>query len=136
LKNYKFFIFSLIVGIGALALVVPQILNVLARIGQTPSAIFWLGLTLVVTVLPVRGMVGVGALNISPLPLMTMLLLYGPETAVVAGWLTGLTATFSSPTGKPIADLERALINSAKHVFCIVAAGYILARGAGAPYFY
>ena len=50
----------------------------------------------------------------------------GQKLAALAGWLTGLTATFSSPTGKPIVDLERALINSAKHVFCIIAAGYIL----------
>jgi HD-GYP domain-containing protein (c-di-GMP phosphodiesterase class II) len=131
LRNYKFFIFGLVVGIGAAVIIVPEIPNVFARIYQTPSAIFWIGLTLAVTVLPVRGMAGVGALNISPLPLMTMLLLYGPEMAALAGWITGLTATFSSPTRKPIVDLERALINSAKHVFCIVVAGYILWGGLG-----
>ena len=135
MNNYRFSIFGLIVGIGAILLVAPQIPQVARSIAEAPSALFWLGLTLAVTVLPVRGMAGVGALNISPLPLMTILLLYGPGTAALAGWIAGLVATFSNPTRKPIVDLERALINSAKHVFCIVAASYILwgdfSRGGG-----
>jgi HD-GYP domain-containing protein (c-di-GMP phosphodiesterase class II) len=124
--NTKFLIFALILGVGTAALVVPQIGNAVAHFGETPSALFWLGLAVVVTVLPVRGMAGVGALNISPLPLFTLLLLHGGAAGVVAAWLTGLAATLSSRTGNAKTDAIRALLNSSKHALCILAAAYIL----------
>lgn len=91
-----------------------------------PSAILWLALAVVVTILPVRGMAGVVALNISPLPLLTMLLLHGTGPTIIAAWMTGVASTLASRTGKLGVDVERALFNSGKRALCVLAAGYIL----------
>jgi len=126
MANNKFLLFALVLGIGTAFVVVPQIGGALNQFEEAPSALFWLGLAVVVTVLPVRGMAGVGALNISPLPLLTLLLLYGGAVGVVAAWLTGFAATFSARTGRLKTDAVRALLNSAKHALCLLAAAYIL----------
>jgi HD-GYP domain-containing protein (c-di-GMP phosphodiesterase class II) len=55
-----------------------------------------------------------------------MVLLHGTGVAIVASWLTGVVATFSSRTGKTRVDILRALVNSAKHALCVLVAGWIL----------
>jgi HD-GYP domain-containing protein (c-di-GMP phosphodiesterase class II) len=126
LRSTRFLLFGLVLGLGAVVVVGPHLWPSLSFFAATPSAIFWLVLTLAVTVLPVRGMAGVGSLNISPLPLMTMLLLYGTQPALLAAWLSGFTATLSSRSESISVDIHRALLNSGKHALCILAAGYVL----------
>jgi len=125
-RKRKFLIFALLLGIGAAAIVIPRAPSALGEIGRSPSAILWLGLAILATILPVRGMAGVGSLNISPLPLLTILVLYGSDVAMLSGWLVGFAATLSSLTGKVLVDIQRALLNSAKHALCLLAAGTIL----------
>ncbi len=98
----------------------------ISQFTRSPSAIFWLGMAILVTILPVRGMPGVGALNVSPLPLLAMLLLHGTSAALLTGWLSGFAATLSSRTKKLDVDFQRALLNSGKHGLCILSAGYVL----------
>jgi HD-GYP domain-containing protein (c-di-GMP phosphodiesterase class II) len=126
LKQNRFLLFTLGLGVGVGAIVIPLIPAALHQIVQTPGSIFWICLAITVTVLPVRGVAGVGTLNISPLPLVTALLLYGTPLAALAAWLTGIASTVSSRTGKPAVDGERALFNSAKRSLCLIAAGLIL----------
>ena len=126
MRRGAFLPFTLVLGIGTtalLALISPAALSAFA---DTPSAIFWLGLAVVVTVLPVGGVAGVRSLNISPLPLLTMLLLYGTGPALVAGWVCGIAATLFSRTGSASVDLQRLAFNSAKHALCLLAAGVVL----------
>jgi HD-GYP domain-containing protein (c-di-GMP phosphodiesterase class II) len=126
LRAKRFLAFSLVVGLIPFLIVLPKAQLLLSSVVEHPSALFWLGLALLVTILPVRGVAGVGALNISPLPLLTMLLLYGVSPTIIAGWLVGVIATLISRTGKTITDFERVMVNSSKHVLCLLAAGTLL----------
>jgi HD-GYP domain-containing protein (c-di-GMP phosphodiesterase class II) len=126
LRNTKFLVFSLVIGIGAIGLVVPVVPGAVNQLAHAPAALFWLGLAIAVIILPVRGVAGIGALNISPLPLLTMLLVHGTGVAIVGGWVVGIIATLSSRTGSNMADIERALVNSAKHALCLLASGLVL----------
>ncbi|MFC1800082.1 hypothetical protein ACFL2Z_04120, partial [Candidatus Eisenbacteria bacterium] len=133
MKNTRFLIFALVIGIGTTILVVPSFEGAVHEIVESPSALFWLALAIAATILPVRGLAGVGTLNISPLPLLTMLLLHGTEMALVGGWIVGLVATVASQTGHLKADAQRALVNSAKHALCLFFAGLVLWGASFAP---
>jgi HD-GYP domain-containing protein (c-di-GMP phosphodiesterase class II) len=100
--------------------------SALDRISANPAALFWIGLCILVTVLPVKGLRGVGTLNISPLPLLTVLLLYGTDTAILAAWICGFAATASAPSRGALSNLGRASFNSGKRALCLLAAGYAL----------
>jgi HD-GYP domain-containing protein (c-di-GMP phosphodiesterase class II) len=126
LKNTRFLLFTLLLGLGTLVIAISVSERAIVKFADGPSAVLWLGLAVVVTVLPVGGVAGVRSLNISPLPLLTMLLLYGTGPALLAGWLCGIAATLSSRRGGAKGDLQRALFNSGKHGLCILAAGVVL----------
>jgi HD-GYP domain-containing protein (c-di-GMP phosphodiesterase class II) len=126
LKNTRFLFFTLFLGLGTIAVVLLVATQSLAAMICAPSAFFWAGLAVVVTVLPVSGVAGVRTLNISPLPLLTMLLIYGTGPAMLAGWVCGVAATAAARTSDPLNDVQRGLFNSAKHVLCLLAAGYVL----------
>jgi HD-GYP domain-containing protein (c-di-GMP phosphodiesterase class II) len=126
LRDHRFLVFALLLGLGTVAVVIPLVPSAVSQLFANPGSVFWLCLAVTVTVLPVRGMAGVGTLNISPLPLVAALLLYGTPLAVLGAWLTGVASTMSSRTGKAGIDLERTLLNTAKRSLCLVAAGIIL----------
>jgi HD-GYP domain-containing protein (c-di-GMP phosphodiesterase class II) len=133
--NRKFVVFTALLGVAAAILAAPIIPGALVRIADVPAAAIWLVLAVLATVLPVRGVAGVTTLNISQLPLLTMLLLHGTGPALIASLLTGIAATVSSRTGNLRTDLQRAILNSAKHALSLLAAGWILwgaSTGAGA----
>ena len=122
----RFVAFGVILGVAATAIAIPHIGGSANDLVNSPSIWIWLCLAVTVTILPVRGMAGVGTLNISPLPLLTILLLYGNGVALLSGCAVGLAATLSSRTRAPGVDIIRVLLNTAKHVLCVLAAGYIL----------
>ena len=126
MKRDRFFIFAVILGLATAAIAALAFDNAIAEVVRSPSALFWVGLVIAVTILPIRGTSGVGTHNISPLPLLGMLLIHGTALTLVTGWLSGFATTIASRTKNVNLDLERALLNSAKRGICIMAAGYIL----------
>ncbi len=76
--------------------------------------------------MPVHGLSGVSTLNLSPLPLLTMVLLYGTGPATVTAWVTGAIATRASQKGGVKSDLVRLVLNSSKKALCVLVAGWIL----------
>jgi HD-GYP domain-containing protein (c-di-GMP phosphodiesterase class II) len=126
LRKPNFAIFFLLVTGGATVIVAIYLSRAAQEFLGSPGAFFWLGLVLLVTVLPIKGTSGIGAHNISPLPMLAMLLLHGTAAALVTGWLSGLATVVPSRTGRPADNLQRALLNAGKHTLCILCAGYIL----------
>ena len=126
MNNARFLTFTLALGIAAIAIAVHDVGPSVAAMLSAPSSFFWATLAVVVTVLPVSGMSGVRTHNISPLPLLTILLLYGTGPALLAGWCCGIAATIASPTGKPLMDIERGMFNSARHLLCLLLAGLVV----------
>ena len=122
----RFLVFAIVLGTSTAMVVITHFGDTVSEFIRAPSALFWLGFAILVTVLPVRGMPGLGGLNISPLPLLTMLLLYGTGPALLVAWVSGFAATIVSPTRIVSADFQRALLNSGKRALCVLSAGYVM----------
>jgi HD-GYP domain-containing protein (c-di-GMP phosphodiesterase class II) len=131
LKQVRFLTFAILLGVATGVAVVSNSSDAFELIAGDPAALFWIGLCILVTVLPVKGLQGVGTLNISPLPLLTVLLLYGTETAVLAAWICGFAATASAPRKGLIVNIERAAFNSGKRALSMLISGYVLWGVAG-----
>ncbi len=122
----RFVIFTLLLGIAGITTLIATARPAVAVFTVSPASFFFVGLALLVTVLPVRGLRGVSRLDLTPLPLLTMALLYGTAAATVTAWASGAIASLASPTGKAKSDALRVVFNSSKRSLCVLAAGLLL----------
>jgi putative nucleotidyltransferase with HDIG domain len=125
-RNTRLLAFVLLLGSGSTAAIVPQIAWSANHLVETPSAFFWLVLAVLVALIPFRRITGIGTVTLSPILLLTMLVLYGTGITIIAGLLAGMAAMWSSRTGNTRFDCQRAVLNSGKHIIGLLAAGYLL----------
>lgn len=126
MTNKKPLMLILPLGIGAIVTVAVQVLAPANPVGGTPAEIVWISLSVLVSLIPVRRLVGTHSVNLGLLIAFTTLALFGTGTAVVAAWGVGIATALSSCSGNRRADVERVLLNSGKYVVSVGLAGLVL----------
>jgi putative nucleotidyltransferase with HDIG domain len=116
----------LLLGIGATAAVVVQMLLPGNPLVRTPASLFWVSLAVLVALIPVKRMVGTQNVDLASVVTFTTLLLYGTGTAIVTGWTVGVASVLSSPSGTRKFDIERIMLDSGRCAASIAVAGLVL----------
>lgn len=122
----RFHAFAVVLGALAVVALVWVVPSGVDAYRSSSGALFFMAIALVTAAIPIRGTSGVTALNISPLPLLTLLLVFGTPAAVVAAAVSGVAATLVARTHRVGQDVLRAVLNASKKVLCVLLAGWVL----------